>query len=55
MSDNISDYLASIGRKGGQSTTEKKIAAVKANLEKARAKRKLLYEQRLNTNSKTEK
>jgi len=33
----IQEYLASLGRKGGKSKSPKKLAALKKNLEKARA------------------
>lgn len=39
MQKAISEYLAANGRKGGQSKSKRKIAAVKKNLEKARKKR----------------
>ncbi len=35
----LAEHLSEIGRKGGQSTSEAKTAAVKRNLEKAQVKR----------------
>jgi hypothetical protein len=39
MSKAISDAAAALGRKGGQSNSKRKIAAVRLNLEKARKNR----------------
>ena len=45
----ISEYLASLGRKGGKSKSPKKLAALKKNLAKARAS---IVEQARKGNSK---
>jgi len=40
MDDNIKDYLASIGRKGGQATSEAKTQAARENARKERPNRR---------------
>ena len=47
MNKAVLDYLAANGRKGGQSKSKRKIAAVKKNLEKARKKRRVDKQSRL--------
>jgi hypothetical protein len=40
MNDAVSDYLASIGRKGGSKMTAKKLAALKKNAKRPRPGRR---------------